>query len=130
MIVRLRGARSKEDIVRRVMPYLLVAVIALAGYSVRSAVGQEQPAKPAPAAKQVRWHGIIVRISKDQSTMDVRRGTVERKIHFDSSTQWTKGKDVLPDMSQFKEGADVNCMTTPDAKGELHATRCDLVKAE
>jgi len=131
MIVRLRGARSKEDCVRRVMLYLLVVVIVFAGYGVRAAVGQEQqPAKPATAAKQVRWHGIIVRISKDQSTMDVRRGTVERKIHFDSSTQWTKGKEVLPDMSQFKEGADVNCMTTPDAKGELHATRCDLVKAE
>ena len=23
--------------------------------------------------------------------MDVRRGTSERKIHFDSSTMWTKG---------------------------------------
>ena len=114
---------------RRVLPYLLVAVIALAGYSARSAVGQEQPAKPATAEKQLRWHGVIIRINKDQSNMDVRKGTIEKKIFFDSSTQWTKGKEVLPDMSQFKEGSDVICIGKAGPKGEFQATRVQLQSA-
>jgi hypothetical protein len=112
--------------VRRAMPYLLVVVIALAGYSVRTAFTQEQPAKPATAEKQLRWHGVIIRINKDQSNMDVRKGTVEKRIYFDSSTQWTKGKEVLPDMSQFKEGSDVICIGKAGSKGEFQATRVQL----
>jgi hypothetical protein len=112
--------------VRRVVLCLLVIVIALAGYRVRTVVAQEQPAKPATAEKQLRWHGIIVRINKDQSNMDVRKGTTEKKIFFDSSTQWTKGKEVLPDMGQFKEGSDVICIGKVGAKGEFQATRVQL----
>jgi hypothetical protein len=112
--------------VRRVSLYLLVCLISLGGYGVGTAVAQEQPAKPAAGERHLRWHGVIVRINKDQSTMDVRKGTVERKIHFDSSTQWTKGKQVLPDMSEFKEGSDVICLVKAGEKGELHATRVQL----
>ena len=111
---------------RRVSLYLLVCLISLGGYGVGTAVAQEQPAKPAAGESHLRWHGVIVRINKDQSTMDVRKGTVERKIHFDSSTQWTKGKQVLPDMSEFKEGSDVICLVKVGEKGELHATRVQL----
>ncbi|HTG58179.1 MAG TPA: hypothetical protein VMG63_02030 [Terriglobia bacterium] len=111
---------------RRVVFCLLVASIVFAGYGVRTAVAQEQPAKPATAEKQLRWHGIIIRFNKDQSNMDVRKGTVEKKIYFDSSTQWTKGKEVLPDMSQFKEGSDVICIGKAGAKGEFQATRVQL----
>ena len=111
---------------RRVVFCLLVTSIVFAGYGVRTAVAQEQPAKPATAEKQLRWHGIIIRFNKDQSNMDVRKGTVEKKIYFDSSTQWTKGKEVLPDMSQFKEGSDVICIGKAGAKGEFQATRVQL----
>ena len=111
---------------KRTVLWLLVAVFMFAGYGGQTGVAQEKKEKTAAAQKEVRWHGIIVRINKDQSSMDVRKGTVERKIYFDSSTQWTKGKEVLPDMSQFKEGSDVICMTKADEKGQLHATRVDL----
>jgi hypothetical protein len=105
---------------------LLVAGFMFAAYGARTVVAQEKQEKGAAAEKQLRWHGVIVRISKDQSSMDVRKGTVERKIYFDSSTQWTKGKQVLPDMSQFKEGSDVICLGKADTKGEFHATRVQL----
>jgi len=110
---------------RRVVFGLLVASIVFAGYGVRTALAQEQPAKPAAAAP-LRWHGNIIRINKDQSNMDVRKGTIEKKIYFDSSTQWTKGKEVLPDMSQFKEGSDVICIGKAGPKGEFQATRVQL----
>jgi hypothetical protein len=110
--------------VRRLMLYLLVVVTTLVGYRVRIAVAQEPQAKP--ATTQLRWHGNIVRINKDQSNMDVRKGTTEKKIFFDSSTQWTKGKEVLPDISQIKEGSDVICIGKPGPKGEFLATRVQL----
>ncbi len=111
---------------RRVMLCLLVAAVLFAGYGAQTMVAQEKKEKAAATEKQLRWHGIIIRINQDQSTMDVRKGTVEKKIHFDSSTQWTKGKEVLPDMSQFKEGSDVICIGKAGAKGEFHATRVQL----
>lgn len=111
---------------RRVVLCLLVAAFTLAGYGAQSVVAQEKKEKAAAAEKSLRWHGIIIRINKDESTMDVRKGTVEKKIHFDSSTQWTKGKEVLPDMSQFKEGSDVICIGKADEKGEFYATRVQL----
>lgn len=112
---------------RRALLCLLVTVCALGAYSAKAAVPQEATEKaPAAKEKELRWHGIIVRINKDQSTMDVRKGTVEKRIHFDSSTQWTKGKEVLPDMSQFKEGSDVICMGKAGEKNEFHATRVQL----
>ena len=90
-----------------------------------SSVVQEEK-EEAAAEKQLRWHGVIVRINKDQSTMDVRKGTIEMRIRFDASTQWTKGEKVLPDMSQFKEGSDVICIGKAGAKGEFYATRVQL----
>jgi hypothetical protein len=126
MAMPLCGAWSKEEIVRKAMFCLLVTAVVFAGYGVRTAVAQEQPAKPTTAEKQLRWHGNIVRINKDQSNMDVRKGTTEKKIFFDSSTQWTKGKEVLPDMTQFKEGSDVICIGKPGPKNTFLATRVQL----
>jgi len=114
---------------KRVMLCLLGALFMFAGYSAQAVGTQEQPEKKektATAEKQLRWHGIIIRINKDQSSMDVRKGNTERKIYFDSSTQWTKGKEVLPDMSQFKEGSDVICIGKADEKGQFRATRVQL----
>jgi hypothetical protein len=122
--MRLCGAWSKEDVVRKAMFCLLVTAVVFAGFGVRTAVAQEPQEKP--ATTQLRWHGVIVRINRDQSNMDVRKGTIEKKIFFDSSTQWTKGKEVLPDMSQFKEGSDVICIGKPGPKNEFQATRVQL----
>jgi len=109
---------------RRAMLYVLFAVFAFAGYSTRLAISQE--AKP---AAQLRWHGTIVRWSKDQSTLDVRKGTVTKTIHYDSSTQWTQtagGKVKPAEMSAFTEGSDVICIGKADEKNNFVATQIDL----
>jgi len=117
------GAKSKEDTMRKVIVILLFAAFAVAGLALSIALAQE---KAPAAAKESRWHGIIVRIDKDASTMDVRRGNVERKIHWDSSTKWTEGTKTI-DMSDFKEGADVICLGAyPSGSVVMNATRIDL----
>jgi hypothetical protein len=79
---------------------------------------------PGPSV-QVRWHGTLLRFSKDTSSIDVRKGTIERKIYFDSSTKWTRGTKTI-EMSEFKDGSDVICLGKYDEKGDYHATRIDL----
>jgi len=117
------GARVKEDGLNKLMIVLLTGMLASAGLTARKAMAQDK--KATAGAKELRWHGIIVRINKDESTLDVRKGTTERKIHFDSSTKWTQGSKTV-DMSEFKEGSDVICLGGADEKGEFHATRIDL----
>jgi hypothetical protein len=113
---------------RRAILYVLVAVFAFAGYGTRVAIAQEQQAKPA-TKDELRWHGTIVRWSKDQSTLDVRKGTVTKTIHYASSTQWTQtagGKVKPAEMSAFTEGSDVICIGKADEKGNFIATQIDL----
>ena len=107
---------------------LLFALLVVAGLAASAAVAQEaagKSEKPAAAAKEARWHGRIDRMSADQSYLDVRKGSITKRIHFDSSTKWTKGTKPA-EMSEFKDGADVICLGTYDAKGNLQATRIDL----
>lgn len=115
---------------RRATLYVLVAMFALAGYGARAAIAQEKQEKmekmEKPAA-QLRWHGTIVRWSKDKSTLDVRKGNVVKTIHYDSSTQWTQAQGKKPaEMSQFTEGSDVICLGTAGEKGSFVATKIDL----
>ena len=89
---------------------------------------QEAPAK----AKEARWEGNIVRSSKDNSTLTVRKvgamgANDERTVQYDSSTKWvsqyhgdTKVNDI--DASQVKDGDRVICTGTWDKPGVLHAT--------
>src|SRR5262245_9403708 len=112
---------------RRTMLCVLVAVFVLAGYGNRVGVAQEATA-PAPK-DQLRWHGTIVRWSKDQSTLDVRKGTITKTIHYDSSTKWTQtegGKAKPAEMSAFTEGSDVICLGKAGEKGAFTATQIDL----
>jgi hypothetical protein len=86
------------------------------------------PGGGAPSAKEARWHGMITRINKDASTMDVRKANIERKIHWDSSTKWTMGTKAI-DTTEFKEGAEVICLGTYEkGSGVMKATRIDLRK--
>ena len=112
---------------RKVIVILLFAAFMGAGLALGNAFANGQEKAPA-AAKESRWHGIIIRIDKDASTMDVRKGNFDRKIHWDSSTKWTQGTKVI-DMSEFKEGEDVICLGTYE-KGSvvMNATRIDLRK--
>ncbi|MGC2766294.1 MAG: hypothetical protein WB607_12395 [Candidatus Acidiferrum sp.] len=90
---------------------------------------QEAPAK----AKAARWEGNIIRSSKDNSTLTVRKvgATDERTVQYDSSTKWvsqyhgdTKVNDI--DSSQVKDGDRVICTGTWDKPGVLHATLISL----
>jgi hypothetical protein len=97
----------------------------------KSAEGKESPApgKAEKTAKQARWEGIVIRTNKDQSTITVRKvePSVERDIHYDSSTRFTsqehaskKVNDI--DASQIKEEDRVICLGTYDPKGNFQAT--------
>ena len=110
---------------KRILVVVLLGMLVTMGFVVSTSVAQEKKEKPAVAAKEARWHGTLLRFNKDASTLDVRRGTNEKKIYYDSSTKWTKGEKTI-EMSEVKEGSDVICLGTYDEKGELHATRIDL----
>lgn len=110
---------------RKVLVLMLLGLLVTIGLAAATAIPQEKKEKPTATAKEARWHGIIVRISKDASTLDVKRGNSERKIHFDSSTKWTSGKKDI-EMSELKEGSDVICLGKFDEKGQFLATRIDL----
>ena len=42
------------------------------------------------AAKEARWEGVIIRSSKDKSTLTVRKvgSAIEKTVVYDSSTKW------------------------------------------
>jgi hypothetical protein len=110
---------------RKVIVILLFAVFAVAGLAAHIAVANGQE-KVAAGPTQSRWHGTIVNINKDKSTMDVRREGVVRTIHYDSSTKFTEGNKVI-DLKDLKEGMRVICLGTYE-KGSvvMNATRIDL----
>jgi hypothetical protein len=111
---------------RKIIVVLLFATFALVGLTPQkaSASGQE---KAAASAKQLRWDGHIVRIDNDASFMDVRdRSGQTKRIHWDSSTVWTKLNKKVADHSEFKEEERVICLGAPGEKGEFNATRIDL----
>lgn len=84
--------------------------------------------KDASAGKD-RWEGIVMRSSKDKSTLTVRKkgSSQERQVTYDSSTQWTaqehgSKKANTIDASQIKDGDRVIAVGKFDDKGVLHAT--------
>jgi Ni/Co efflux regulator RcnB len=109
---------------RKVVSSFMAAVVAMLALAALAAIAQE---KKAAETKEARWSGTIVRSDKDGSTLTVRRrgASMEKVIHYDSSTKWTKGKDAI-DASQVKDGDRVICLGTYDEKGTFHATRIDL----
>ena len=87
---------------------------------------QESAMKP---AKEARWEGMVVRISLDNSTLDVRDtdGSIVKTIYFDSATVWNSqyhgDKKVNKiDVSQVKADDRVICLGTYNEKNEFHAT--------
>jgi hypothetical protein len=92
-------------------------------------IAQEAPAK----AKQARWEGTIVRSSKENSTLTVRKsGSTtdedQKTVQYDSSTKWVsqyhgdkKVNDI--DSSQVKDEDYVICTGTWDKPGVMHATQ-------
>ena len=81
------------------------------------------------AAKAARWDGIVTRVNKDKSTLNVRKvgGSQERTVEYDSSTKWVSqehGKKKVNDIDadQVKDGDRVITTGTWDKNGVLHAT--------
>jgi hypothetical protein len=89
---------------------------------------QDAPAKE-KVAKEGRWEGHIVRSSKDQSSLTVRKVglMVEKIVKYDNSTRWVSqehGSKKVNDInaSEVKDGDRVICTGTWDKDGVLHAT--------
>ena len=109
---------------RKILVILLATLFAVIGFSANSAVAKEKKAKAA-SAKEYRWSGTVIRASKENSTLTVRKGNVEKVIHYDASTKWTKGT-ASAEMSEFTDGSRVICMGMYDDKKEFMASRIDL----
>lgn len=113
---------------KRVLAVSLVAAFVVVGLVMQTAAAKEK--KMGGAGKQARWSGTITRSDKDAGTLTVRKsGTnIEKIVHVDSSTKWTKqeaGKVVDIDQADIKDGDRVICLGTYDDKGDFHATRVD-----
>lgn len=124
------GAEPLEDTMRKILVFMLLAVFVGMGLATGTAVAQEKKEekkeKKAAVTKEVRWRGTLMIIDKTGSALTVRsKDGVDKIIHFDSSTQWTK-KATTIDPSEFKVKAHVLCLGKYDEKGAFHATRIDL----
>jgi hypothetical protein len=110
---------------RKAAVIAVLALLATVGMRVQVTKAQEEKAKTT-SAKQLRWDGHIVRIDMDHSTMDIRNSKgMQRTIHWNDSTTWTKLNKPVTDKSEFKEEARVICLGKAE-NGEFVATRIDL----
>jgi hypothetical protein len=116
---------------KRLMAVVISGVLVLAvsmpvfaqGESASKAEGGESK------GKQTRYEGVVVRASKDNSTLTVRKmgAQVEKTIHYDSNTRWVaqehgakKATDI--DSSQVKDGDRLIIQGMQDKNGDIHAT--------
>jgi hypothetical protein len=121
-----------EEAMKRslILSALVLAGVVMAGYPISGQGGQQEKKPATKEAKETKWQGNIIRINKEESTIDLRGGMTnndsdEKKIAYDSSTRWTKlGKPA--EQSEFKEGSFIIVLGHVNDKGVLHATRIDL----
>jgi len=111
--------------------FILLFTSLLASPVSTAVFAQDAPteAKAAKAMKPARWEGIVVRSSKDESTLTVRKvgSSLEKTVQYDSSTKWVSqehGRKKVNDIdsSQVKDGDRVITTGTWDKNGVLHAT--------
>jgi hypothetical protein len=111
---------------KKLLALLLTSVLT---FPLATAVfAQDAPAKE-KVAKEGRWEGHIIRSSKDQSSLTVRKVglMVEKIVKYDNSTRWVSqehGSKKVNDInaSEVKDGDRVICTGTWDKDGVLHAT--------
>jgi hypothetical protein len=111
---------------KKLLALLLTSVLT---FPLATAVfAQDAPAKE-KVAKEGRWEGHIIRSSKDQSSLTVRKVglMVEKIVKYDNSTRWVSqehGSKKVNDInaSEVKDGDRVICTGTWDKDGALHAT--------
>jgi len=113
---------------KKILVLLLAVAFAAAGVAAQeqAAPKKEKKAKESSSTKADRWSGTIIRSNKDNSTITVGKGTVEKTVVYDANTQWTKMNKPVSDSSEFKDGTRVICLGKYDEKGRLMATRIDL----
>ena len=111
---------------KKVCLVALLAQFIVLGLAAPRTIAQENKEKEQKASRaaEARWSGVIVRLNQDVSTVTVRKQHIEKTIHFDSATKWTKGTHNV-DMSLFKDGDRVICLGKYDNK-EFVASRIDL----
>jgi hypothetical protein len=115
----------------KLLTFLFMAVLVFSPAT--SVLAQDKSEANAPAeekpAMQGRWEGVVIRTSKDNSTLTVRKkgSNEEKTVRYDSSTRWTSqehGSDKVNeiDASQVKDNDRVIVVGTWDKDGVLHAT--------
>ena len=111
---------------KKLLTLLFVSVLA---FPLSTVLFAPESAAQDKAAKEARWEGHVIRSSKDQSTLTVRKvgSSEERIVRYDSSTHWVsqehgskKVNDI--DASEVKDGDRLICKGTWDKDGVLHAT--------
>jgi hypothetical protein len=114
--------KGEQYMVKKLLTVLFLSVLVFALSA--PLVAQDTKAKP----KKDSWEGTVTIISKDKSTLVVRKGgeNIVKTVAYDAMTEWTSqehGKKATTiDSSQIKEGDRVICRGTYSKDGVLHAT--------
>src|SRR5246127_2929663 len=79
--------KGEGHMVNKLFTLLFATVLV---FPLSTAVFAQEAPKEAKAAKPARWEGIVIRVSKDKSTLTVRNvnSAQERTVQFDGSTKW------------------------------------------
>jgi hypothetical protein len=109
---------------------LLIAAVCVVLFLAPVISAQEQATaeKAAPAKPTLdRVSGTVQMIDKDHSVLDVRRGTLIRKVQFGPDTKFTMMNKAGASLSDVKEGTRVICVGKFDkASTRLIAARIDV----
>ena len=112
--------------VKKLLALLFMPVLA---FPLSTVVFAPESAAQDKTAKEARWEGVIIRSSKDESALTVRKvgSTLEKTVAYDSSTRWVSqehGSKTVNDIdaSQVKDNDRVICKGTYDKDAVLHAT--------
>src|SRR5712664_3816465 len=79
--------KGESHMVNKLFTLLFASVLV---FPLSTAVFAQEAPKEAKAAKPARWEGIVIRVSKDKSTLTVRdvASSHEKTVQYDSSTKW------------------------------------------
>jgi hypothetical protein len=111
---------------QRISRWGVIALLAGVVFTTPAVVAQEQPA-PAAKPRLDRLSGSVHMIDKKSSTIDVRRGTVHRKIVYTPQTRWT-ASNKPGSMTDMQEGSRIVAVGRFDDKARLVATRIEVAR--
>jgi hypothetical protein len=117
----LRSIRGMLLLIAAICVALLLAPVAAA----QEKATAEKAAQAKPALDRVS--GTVSMIDKDHSVIDVRRGTVVRKVQFSPETKITHRNKAGGSLTDVKEGTRVICVGKFDKEStRLIASRIDV----